>query len=422
MRKFALAATAVAALSVGLQTPAFAAAPDAPTDLKISMVDLHVNLTWKDDNAKNVIYVEKEGEAPYLLTTLAETAPNEFSTPAFRIKESDKTRMIVKSEVGGELSEGAVSDWFDTHRPAAPALQDANLAANLTTSLSWTLGPVADSTPNDPLDLPGNGDVFASVDLPGTNAYTQDFDAGTTSGVVPAQARPAAIKLRAMNEWGVGPWGTKIVRLGTLGAGITVPASAVYGARLGIKSTLDLFTSEGREERASGIKVELQARAKAADAWKTYGRYAGNTTTAFDTGMAAQGNRQYRLLVPARKVVSGNVIVLTPATSTSAKSSQTFIKFVSAGFTPSSVKPGANVDFSAKIQPGATISGNLQATDGKSWYNVTSAPFKNGSLLKHGGAGPDKGTYRYRIILPSIVVNGLALSATTSSTFTLTVR
>ncbi|TDD57466.1 hypothetical protein E1263_23745 [Kribbella antibiotica] len=423
MRKIALAVTAVAALSAGLQTPAFAAAPDAPTDFTIAIQDLHLQLAWKDDNAKNIVYVEQEGQAPYVLTTLAETAANQFALPAFRLKESDKTRLIVKSEVNGELSEGAVSAWFDTHRPAAPVLQDANPDGQ-NTKLTWTLAAVADSTPNDPLDVAGTGTVRATTSSPGGHSYSQDFPAGSTSGVVSAHPRPSRINLSAWNEWGGSSDAVKVVRLGTLGAGITVPAKAVYGARLGIKSTLDLFTSEGREERASGIKVELQARGKTTDAWKTYGRYDGNTTTAFDTGIAALGNRQYRLFVPARKVVSGNVIVLTPATSTSAKSSTTSIKFVSAGFTPGTVKPYGDSSLTAKIQPAATVKGMLQYYNSvsKKWINALPVQFKNGALLVRDSAGDTRGTTHFRINLPAITVGGLTLSATTSATFGLTIK
>ncbi|GAB3937466.1 hypothetical protein GCM10029976_050540 [Kribbella albertanoniae] len=423
MRRFALTATAVAALAAGLQTPAFAATPDAPTDLTIGWAGEDIRVTWKDDNTRSVVYIEKEGEAPFIAMALPETGPNEALLKTYQFKESDKTRIIVKSEVGDVLSEGAESAWFDAHRPAVPALKDANLAANLTTTLSWTLAAPADSTPNDPLDVAGNGSVKAAVDLPGTATSSYTFATGTTSGVVPAQARPAAIRLNAWNEWGASALDAKIVRLGTLGAGTTVPASAVYGARLGIKSTLDLFTSEGREERASGIKVELQARAKTTDAWKTYGRYAGNTTTAFDTGIASLGNRQYRLFVPARKVVSGNVIALTPAASTSAKSSKTLIKFIDLRFTPAAAKTGTRVDITGKIQPAATVRGTLQYWTGSKWDPGFAVQFNKGSMLKHARAGVDKpGTYRHRIVLPAITVNGLTISATTSPTFNFTLR
>ncbi|MFB6720300.1 hypothetical protein ACFCV3_09085 [Kribbella sp. NPDC056345] len=421
MRRFALAATAVAALATGLQTPAFAAAPDTPTDLTIGWAGEDIRVTWKDDSVRSVVYIEKEGEAPFIAMALPETGPNEALLKTYQFKESDKTRIIVKSEVGDVLSAGAESAWFDASRPAVPALKDANLAANLTTTLSWTLGATTDSTPNDPLDVAGNGSVKATVDLPGTATSNYTFATGTTSGVVPAQPRPAAIRLSATNEWGSSAQDAKIVRLGTLGAGTTVPASAVYGARLGIKSTLDLFTSEGREERASGIKVELQARAKTTDAWKTYGRYAGNTTAAFDTGIASLGNRQYRLYVPARKVVSGNVIALTPAASTSAKSSKTLIKFVSKGFTPTHPARHARVDVWAKIQPAATVRGTLQVLLKGKWSNVFPVQFRNGSMLVHANTGADRGPYSYRIALPAVTVNGLTLSPTTSSPFPITI-
>ncbi len=421
MRRFALAATAVAALTAGLQTPAFAAAPDAPTDVTVSWVAERVNLKWNDAGEANQIFAEYDGGTPTLIASVTGEDGNVASL-ANPLAASDKVRLIIKSVVGSEVSEGAATPVFDTRRLAVPVLQDANLAANLTTSLTWTLAAVADQTPGDPLDLPGTGAVRANIDLPGTAIGRHDFAAGATSGVVPAQARPAALRLSAVNEWGESAQSTKVVRLGTMGAGMTVPARAVYSSRLAIKSTLDLFTSEGREERASGIPVELQARAKTTDAWKTYGRYSGNTTAAFDTGIAALGNRQYRLLVPARKIVATNVIALTPATSTSAKSSTTLVKFLSAGFTPSIARVGANVDLSARIQPASTVKARLQFWDGRTWFDAGPLQFTNGYALQHGGAGDEPGSARYRITVPAVLVNGLTVSATTSSAFTLTVK
>ncbi len=421
MRRFALAATAVAALAAGLQTPAFAAAPDVPTDVTVSWVGGKVQLSWKDTDAANLISIEYDGAQPVDIAQVTATGANEYS-PSTVFKAADKVRLIVKASNGTEWSEGVATPWFDTRRPAVPALKDANLVSTATAAISWTLAAVADQTPSDPLDIAGPGSVKANIDLPGTATASHTFAAGQTSGVLPPVARPAAIKLSAVNEWGESAQDVKVLRVGSLAAGMTVPARAVYSSRLAIKSTLDLFTSEGREERASGIKVELQARAKGTDAWKTYGRYAGNTTTAFDTGIAALGNRQYRLLVPARKIVATNVIALTPATSTSAKSSTTLVKFVSAGFTPAVASRGANVDLSARIQPASTVKARLQFWDGRTWFDAGPLQFTNGYALQHGGAGEDAGSARYRITVPAVVVNGLTVSATTSSAFTLTVR
>ncbi|TDD57465.1 hypothetical protein E1263_23740 [Kribbella antibiotica] len=421
MRKFALAATAVAALSVGLQTPAFAAAPDAPTDVTVSWVDGKVNLTWKDAGEANQIFAEYDGGTPGLIASVTADGGNTVSLTN-PLTASDKVRLIVKSVVGAESSEGTATPLFDTRRPAVPALQDANLAANLSTTLSWTLAAVADQNPGDPLDVPGNGAVRANVDLPGTATASYDFAAGETTGVVPAQARPTAIKLSAVNEWGQSAQGTKTVRLGTLGAAITVPSKAVYGARLGIKSTVDLFTSEGREERASDVKVELQARAKATDAWKTYGRYTGNTTAAFETGIASLGNRQYRLLLPARKVVSANVIALTPPTSTSPKSSTTLVKFASGGFSPAVGPVGTRWTFTVKIQPAVTVKGKLQFWDGKAWFDAGPLTLTKGSYVERSDPETERGTIRVRVIVPTVVVNGLTVNANTSPAYNQTIR
>ncbi|WP_344159460.1 hypothetical protein [Kribbella yunnanensis] len=422
MRKFALAATAVAALSVGLQTPAFAAAPDAPTELTVGWADKSVHLTWKDNGEANTVHLEDlDTNQSRLVAEVLSTSANDVVLPP-TFGQNARVRLVVKAVAGSEVSTGTATPEFDTQTPGQPVLQDANLATNLTTTLKYSQAAVVDKNPGDPLDLPATDKALtAFVDLPGTATNSYPLDPGATSATIPAQARPASIQLIAANEWGSFR-ATKSVRLGTLGAGISVPASAVYTSRLAIKSTIDLFTSEGREERASGIPVELQARAGTTDAWKTYGKYAGNTTTAFDTGIASLGNRQYRLWVPARKIVSTNVIALTPATSTSAKSSKTLIKFISAGFTPAVARRGANVDLSARISPASTVKARLQFWDGQRWFDAGPLQFTKGYALQHGGAGDEPGSARFRITVPAVVVNGLTVSATTSSAFTLTVR
>jgi hypothetical protein len=419
MRKIVLAATAVAALSAGLQTPAWAAAQAAPTDATISWTtDRTIQLTWGDQGEANIIRVEYE--TPHRFEWLAGTDTQQLNRVILppTLAEGDRVRLLVSN--GDDFDHSAPTGWFDTRRPSLPGLRDAQLTDKLNINLSWTTPSTADATPGDPMDLPVDVTFEAQATLPNGARDSFPIASGHTSAVLPPQPRPAAIRLVARNEWGETP-DTRIVRVGTMGAGISVPASAVYSSRLGIKSTLDLFTSEGREERASGIPVELQARARSTDAWKTYGRYAGNTTTAFDTGIAALGNREYRLLVPARKVVSGNVIALTPATSTSARPSKTLIKFVSKGFTPAHPARHARVDITAKIQPAATVRGTLQVLLKGKWNNVFPVQFTNGAMLTHANVGNDVGSFSYRIALPAVTVNGLPLTPTTSSPFPITI-
>lgn len=425
MRRITLAAAAVAVLTAGLQAPAWAAAPDVPTGVTIDWANggSNIKLSWTDTGEANSVYWQLPGGNELKFGEVASTAANEFLFPtSIFTKNLDKVKLIVKSSTADGESASAPSPEFDTFVPAAPALQDATLATNLWTQLKWTQAATADATPNDPLDgLAYEGTEVTALRPNGTTQSLGFYGAPATSATVAPQPRPTTFTLSSVSPWGKAK-GARTVKLGTLGAGITVPASAQFSNRLPIKSTLDLFTSPGREERASGIKVELQARAKSTDAFKTYGRYDGNTTAVFDTGIAALGNRQYRLWVPARKVVTSNVIVLTPATSTSVKSSKTYVKFGAGGFNPSVVRVGGRSTFSVKILPALSVKVKLQGWTGSKWIALGDLPLTKGSYVERGDIETERYTVRVRVVAPTVVVNGLTVLANTSPAYNLTVK
>ncbi len=424
MRKFALAAAAVAALTAGLQTPAFAAVPDAPTNVKLAWADVdHIKVTWDDTDLANDVFFQYPGGTMFRLPDgVTSTAPNEYLIPtSIFVRGKDNVKVFVKSANAEGESEPASSAPFDTFVSTAPVLQDANLTANVSTQLKWTQAATADGTPNDPLDDPLLEGVEVTAARANGTTASYFYQSPATSATIAPQPRPTTLSLSSSNPWGKAK-GARTVKLGTLGAGITVPASAQYSNRLPIKSTLDLFTSAGREERASGINVELQARGKTTDAWKTYGRYAGNTTAAFDTGIAALGNRQYRLWVPARKIATSNVIVLTPATSTSVKSSKTYVKFGAGGFSPSVVRVGARSTFSVKILPALSVKAQLQGWTGSKWIALGDLPLTKGSYVERGDIETERYTVRVRVVAPTVVVNGLTVLANTSPAYNLTVK
>jgi hypothetical protein len=312
---------------------------------------------------------------------------------------------------------GTTKDLLDS-RNSSIMIEVAGLSGSTPNNMRETAQPVEDITPNDPLDQPDS--LKALVVEPNGDAHKHQLGAGSPSGVVPPLAGPANIDLIASSGWG-SAYGPRVARIGTVHAGFTVPTQQVCGNRLASKSTLKQFMGDGAQ-RATGIPVELQARASSTASWKAYGRYAGNTTTAFDTGIATLGNRQYRLWVPAQKSATQTAITVIPATSASAKSSVTLAKFTAAGFTPSTAQVGATVKLSVKIQPASTVQGVLQRWDGKKWINGTKIQLKNGTALvpiKASGRGT---TSRYRVALGPILFNGLHLNATQSPTFTLTVR
>jgi hypothetical protein len=106
--------------------------------------------------------------------------------------------------------------------------------------------------------------------------------------------------------------------------------------------------------------VDLQARPTATTTWKTVGRFTGDTVAPFSTAIGSVGGRQSRLYVPATKRVDQLEIVLTPASSTSARSSKTLAKFDVAGFNVASAQVGQMVKLTVDVRPGGTVKGALQ--------------------------------------------------------------
>ncbi|WP_165956730.1 hypothetical protein [Kribbella antibiotica] len=419
LRKLTAAAVAVVAVSAFVQTPAQAALPDPPTDVRLDWQGNLVHVTWKDQGEGNRLYIEYADLGTSESFSITRPSADNEIVKTGAVRRSSKARLAVSNYSDAGSSLPAYSEWFDTQVPSEPWLQEVVQQPDRSVKLTYTVQPVEDTTPNDPLDQPDS--LIALTDGPDADDEQEhQLGIGSPWGVVPPLDGPVTIGLIASSGWG-SAYGPRDARVGTVHAGFTVPAQQVYANRLAIKGTLKQFMGDGAQ-RATGIPVELQARASSTAPWKTYGRYTGNTTTAFDTGIAALGNRQYRLWVPAQKSATETAITVIPATSTSAKSSVTLAKFTTAGFTPSTARAGATVKLSVKIQPASTVQGVLQRWDGKKWINGTKIQLKNGTALIPIKASGRAATSRYRVALGPIVFNGLHLNATQSPTFTLTVR
>ena len=212
------------------------------------------------------------------------------------------------------------------------------------------------------------------------------------------------------------------VVVGTMAAGIAVPAQGSFGDYLGIESRLDMYKCSCAEHRTSGIPVDLQARPTAITTWKTVGRFTGDTVAPFSTPIGSVGGRQFRLYVPATKRVDQLEIVLTPASSTSARSSKTLAKFDVAGFNMTSAQVGQMVKLTVNVRPTGTVKGALQRWDGKYWRSVLAVPITKGKAVMYvRAAGRGTKTY-YRVAVPGMSYCGLPIETTGSRSFTLTVR
>lgn len=307
MRRTVAAAT-TAVLLAAAQTTSAHAAPAAPSDVKIGWSGTKLHLTWQDAGEANNIRVEY-GDLTQLLELTAAGAANDILLPAAPV-DQDKVRITVTARTADGESAATPTAWFDTHRPAYPFIQDAELLSDMSVRIAWTQAARGtDTTPDDPLDRPASDEwLRATIETPGRTEAVP-LVPGTTQATLAPRPRPAVFLLSAGNEWGTAyekatdppkRW----VKAGTMVAKTAVPAEGSFGESLRINSALDEYFCACAEHADSGIPVWLQARPTAAAAWQTVGRYSGETVDPFSTGITSVGGRQFRLWVrPARRPV-----------------------------------------------------------------------------------------------------------------------
>ncbi|MFF1817094.1 hypothetical protein ACFVWG_07345 [Kribbella sp. NPDC058245] len=426
MRKILTTATTAALLTAGLSTPAWAAAPDAPTDVQVAWVGDKIRVTWKDNGEANVVRAEYVNEGQrFTKATPAAGADNEVVLSQTAFLNRDRIRVTVESKGADQtLSAAAVSPLFDAVVPVYPIVEDADLLADGSVRLArWTQPTIADQTPDDPLDRPASETYLgAQIVVPGSPSERMLIPAGATSFTVPPRPRPATITLYAGNEWGEsylsngdGPWLERRVLVGTMSASTAVPAMGIYSLQIGIKTTLksDLANMP--------VPVQLQARPNSASPWKTYGRYTGNLRDPFFTDIASLGERQYRVWVLPAKQITQSAIKLTPAASTTARTSKSTANVITYGIEPYDTVAGRMVTLKVWAQPAVSMKAALQRREGKTWKYVRELPLTNGKLTLQFRATRQNQTW-YRVITPPVKVNGLPVLAGTSLEYPFTVR
>ncbi|MFI5736447.1 hypothetical protein ACIA49_40400 [Kribbella sp. NPDC051587] len=428
MRKLAAIGTTALLLTAGLPTSAWAADPVAPTDVQVAWAGDKVRVTWNDDGAANEIWTRYPGTG--FVETSGRTVAggaNELLIDRSRFMDLDRAVIYVFArKTTGENGPMSPSVEFDTRIPVYPIIEDANLLADGSVQLvRWKQPAIEDKNPNDPLDRPASDTYLgAQIAVPGSPVERMPIPAGSTSFTVPPRPRPAKITLYAGNEWreaslskdgSNGPWLERAVEVGTMTPSFTVPALGSYSQVLDIDSTL--------KSNLTNIStlVHLQARPNSTAPWKTYGRYDGNVREPFDTHIASLGGRQYRLWVLPSKQITQSSIKLTPAASTTAKSSKTIAWIYTRGIIASKARAGRMVNLKVNVQPALDLKAALQKWDGKQWRYVRELALRKGAVSIQFRATAPAGTTRYRVLTPAVKVNGLPVLATSTSYFTLTV-
>ncbi|NEA31898.1 hypothetical protein [Streptomyces sp. SID13031] len=426
MRKTIAAATAALMMLAGAQVPAWAAGPEAPTDVQVAWTNTttgRFKITWTDGGEENRVRIEYENtDPPIFLTTQKAGAPNEVSQAASSLRYNQAARIVVVShdEAGAE-SAAAYSPWFDLNRPAEPSVLSSAALADGSVRVSWYRDQaIQDTTPNDPLDRPST-DEHVVTEISSKTGLFEEFLTPTEakSMTIPPRPRPYLVSLSARNEWGesVDIYRSN-VHVTTLTAALSVPAVGQYSGTIGYSAAV------GSPECASTTcgygPVYLQARADATKPWATVGKYDG-TALKFTGAVGVPGGRQYRLYVPAWSYQWDQSIVAPPI-STSARYSAAQAKFTVVGFNTTSARVGQLVKATVNVLPAGTVKASLEWYDGKAWHHGAYIPLTKGKgTLTFKASG--RGTTRYwRVTVPKMTMNGLPILATPSRSFKLGVR
>ncbi|WP_405064094.1 hypothetical protein OG474_21255 [Kribbella sp. NBC_01505] len=417
MRKLAPIATTAALLTGILTTPAWATAPEAPTNVQVTRVDGKVQVTWEDNGEANIVRTEDlDTGKVYLERTTQVGETNKVTPPSGFIKSSRLRISVTSRGAAQEESVPGLSVLFDTQWVNQPVRKDAELLPDGSVRVQWTQKAIEDVTPGDPLDVSAE---FITLVVRGPAAGQEEripLPVGTTSYTLPARPGPVRLALDVGNEWWTYSTPAKLAQVGTNNPAITVPAIAGYNKALGIQSKVTSGLT------IDDLPVEIQARPSSNRGWRTVGRLMTAPGAAHTTQLTSLGASQYRLWVPAVKKSKLGEFKLAPAASTSARSSKTFADVYLAGFDPATTALGTTTTMRVAAIPTTPMNVALQQWDGKQWKHVRSIAWD----MEHFNfpvKATRRGTVKFRILTPVVqTASGLWVEPGSSKPFTLTVR
>ncbi|GAA0941356.1 hypothetical protein GCM10009554_32910 [Kribbella koreensis] len=430
MRKTLLAGTA-AVMLVTSQLPAQAAAQAAPTDLQLSWSETaqgQIQVRWNDNGEANRVYRQYDDSDDLMLLARSGAAgTNEklVLTDFFDAKRTSRI-LVTTVDAAGVESPAINSAWFDSLRPTAPVLTNADPLPDQSLRLRWTQAATpADTTPGDPLDRPSSESTVGPVIwwTEADAAKTEFFlkPAGTTSAAVPPRPRPYPISVIGSNEWGTTRASTSVT-FATMALTFAVPATNEFGRGMwmtGVVGAQDCGPTLPTCRKNYPVSMTLQTRADATKPWSYFGRYVEDGQ--YQTLANALGSQQYRMTVPSWKYLDDSHWTVTAPVSTSARYSATKTRFFTAWFNKRSATVGQVVKLAVWIKPEATVRADLQWWDGKVWHHgayVQLVKGKGALNVKASGRGT---TRSWRVLVPKMSYYGKPIEATGSRAFKLAV-
>jgi hypothetical protein len=403
----ALAVTGALAASLLAATPAVAADP-APTNLKISWKDdtfSAVHVTWDEEGSQpNRIVLHRDGAAiPERLQLIPADAPNAVDIAARDLPGLQVTQIgVAAGTAAGSTSPMALSPEFDSQRASAPVLISNTISGANAVTVRWRAATPVDTSPGDPLDRTAPPQFQAEYQVRDTAGGVPIGGSGTaTQLTVTPPARPYALQVRQVDEWGVGSIAT-VLKVNSSAPTLRVPAWARYEDLLEITGTVN----------GDFRPVILQARNTPTSPWYVVATTASSGNFFFD--LVRPGVRQYRVQVP--NSVTGNAVWFGAYSSVATSTIQLNTYGI---FQADPIRRGQLGHAHVTVSPAADTTAVLQRWNGKIWTTV-------GPVAVRGGRGVGYvravtvGRVAYRYYVPATVYRGATYQAAYSPNFILT--
>jgi hypothetical protein len=337
-------------------------------------------------------------------------------------------KIVVTDPDGGS----AASKPFDRYLPANTSVW---LTIDDLGQVHYTVypGPLADKSPNDPLDIEnGNRYDVHVVEQTGSNAcaFTRWSYSTSYRGQVGPRSKPYLIRSIIDNEWGMdtasaGAFGTA----GQSGLTISAPTVTQYGAATTISGTLTetyvQYTPQTAKcqnvpvANSSAKYVIVQARNSSTSNWYTVGGVMTTTGGKYSLSVNNPGGREYRTI---RTNILQNDTQVIRGASTAGKFVRTTTKLNSAKFIYPVINYGTQPQAYLWVDPPGAQKAVLQFKNASgAWQGVITKTLSAGRGIATFPWNV-RGTFQFRWYIPATISSALPVEAVYTGPFTLTVR
>lgn len=335
---------------------------------------------------------------------------------------------------GGVAGDVAFSPVFDSLAPQRPTVTSVRGWIDGRMTYTWTATPLqADSTPGDPLDVPGPPRYAVVLHPPPLFAPRATVVTTATTATVPWSLSSTAVV--EANEWtfwfsasvyaqeGKRP----ITWLSSRGGRVTASTPAV--ATYGLPMTITGLTEERHRTSCSacdaigpspGRKVVLHARRNALSPWVGVTSTTSDSQGRFVLRVAAPGTRQHRVALLGVPYPQSSIIRV--GATSSAAITMTKTRVLASRFLDPTAVRGQKVTAHLSISPSSAVTAYLQRWTGKAWIGVKEVKLARG-VGQYTFTAVIRGTVPYRyVVRGSNVPNGLPVAGVITAPFHLTTR